>query len=184
MSESQPDRRDLLKATCAVCLGAAAVSVPLAAGGLMALDPLLRREGRASEEAFRPVTRLEAIPPGAPPRSFAVIADEEDSWNRTPNVEIGSVLLFREATSEDDEKPTVLAWSAICSHLGCRIDWKDDLDAFFCPCHSSAWDESGTRTNEVAPRDMDRLETEVRDGVVWVKYLEFKTGTPEQVRVT
>ena len=114
---------------------------------------------------------------GAPPRAFPVVADEEDAWTRSRDVEIGSVLLFREG----DE--TVLAWSTVCPHLGCRIDWEAGRDAFFCPCHASVFAADGSRENAISPRDMDRLETEVRDDTVWVRYLEYKTGTAEQVPI-
>lgn len=174
-----PSRRELLKKAAATCLGTAAIAVPVVAGGAFALDPLLRTEGQAGDGAFHRVAPLAAVVPGAPPRSFPVIADREDAWNRTPNVEIGSVLLFREA--DDDE--TVMAWSTICPHIGCRIDWKDEAEAFFCPCHASLFAPDGSRENDISPRDMDRLETEIRGDEIWVRYRRFKTGTAEQIAV-
>ena len=154
--------------------------MPAGLGTLFALDPVLRRgsrDGDGALGAFRRVAPLDAVPVGAPPRSFPVIADREDAWSRTPNAEIGSVLLFR----ENDE--TVLAWSTVCPHFGCRIDWRGDRDAFFCPCHDSLFAPDGERKNDKSPRDMDRLDTEIRNGQIWVAYQEFKTGTAEQIPV-
>ena len=181
-AERQSDRRDVLKSTAAICLGAAALACPVAVGGYFALDPLLRRDGNSSEGTFRRVANLAAIEPGAPPRAFPIVADLEDAWSHSENVEIGSVLLFREADDSDD-KPSVLAWSTICPHFGCKIDWRDEHDAFFCPCHSSLFSPSGERQNEISPRDMDRLETDVRDDAVWVRYIQYKTGTAQQIPI-
>ena len=187
-SEQSHTRRGWLSRAAAGGLGALALLVPAGIGALFALDPIVRkgsRDGEGSLGRFRRVAPLDAVVPGAPPRTFPVIADREDAWEFTPNVEVGSVLLFREAGSDGDgdDDAEVLAWSTVCPHLGCHIDWQPDRDAFFCPCHASLFAEDGSRQNQKSPRDMDRLETEIRDGEVWVAYVEYKTGTAEQIPV-
>ena len=180
--EIEPTRREALKKAAAVCLGTTAIAVPVTAGACFALDPLFRKEGNAGAGQFRRVAALEAVVPGAPPRTFPVVADLEDAWARTENVQIGSVLLFREA-DDSDQTPRVLAWSTICSHAGCAIGWKPETDQFECPCHSAQWAADGTRSNNIPPRDMDGLVTEIRDDEVWVRYQKFKTGVAEQIPV-
>ena len=52
---------------------------------------------------------------------------------------------------------------------------------FFCPCHQSAFDLDGKPKNETPPRMLDDLVAEVKDGVVFVEYKNYRTGTPEKV---
>lgn len=37
----------------------------------------------------------------------------------------------------------VAAMSAICTHLRCIIQWRQDTRRFVCPCHAGAFDASG-----------------------------------------
>ena len=164
-------------------IGGLSLMVPAGLGAIFALDPLVRKKPSESAGEYLKVAPLMAVVPGAPPRAFPVIANQSDAWSQESGAEIGSVLLFREPGTHDDD-PAVMAWSTVCPHLGCRIDWAPDRDSFFCPCHSSVWDAAGKRGNNVSPRDMDRLETEIRKSPqgpeVWVAFRKFKTGIAEQ----
>src|SRR3989337_1842210 len=48
-------------------------------------------------------------------------------------------------------KPTIVvrtaagfsALSAICTHLGCIVEWQEDKQQIFCPCHGAAFDIKG-----------------------------------------
>jgi Rieske Fe-S protein len=35
------------------------------------------------------------------------------------------------------------AFDAECTHLACRVDWKDEQGAFYCPCHGAVFDRRG-----------------------------------------
>ena len=55
---------------------------------------------------------------------------------------------------------------------------------FFCPCHSASFGLGGERLAKTSPspRDMDLLETEIRNNTeVWVKFQKFQTGTPKKI---
>ncbi len=49
------------------------------------------------------------------------------------------------------------AVSAICTHLGCITQWKQDLDSIACPCHGSRFDKTGTVVHGPAPRPLEHF---------------------------
>ncbi|MCO5322193.1 MAG: Rieske (2Fe-2S) protein [Microthrixaceae bacterium] len=86
----------------------------------------------------------------------------------------GTEYLFRYPTEDD---PAILvhlaggelrAFSQKCTHLGCVVFWQSDEDRLFCPCHEGVFDPlSGDPTAGPPDRPLSRIDTEVRDGVVW-----------------
>jgi cytochrome b6-f complex iron-sulfur subunit len=52
------------------------------------------------------------------------------------------------------------AW-ARCTHLGCTVNWFEDLRTFKCPCHGSEYHSNGVNFAGPAPRPLDRLRIEV-----------------------
>ncbi len=52
----------------------------------------------------------------------------------------------------DDDSFHVI--SAICTHLGCTVQWKPDQKRFDCPCHGSRFEPDGTVIGGPAPRPL------------------------------
>src|SRR5262249_59624958 len=103
----------------------------------------------SGDEPLR-VANLAEIKPGRPLR-VTVVGDRTDAWLRLDNQKLGACWLVREGDR-------VRAFSTVCPHLGCGIDWNDDTKTFECPCHGSYFDASGTRAGGPSPRDMDELD--------------------------
>jgi Rieske Fe-S protein len=175
--------------TLAVLLGA----IPAAVGIGFFFDPLLRRRrsgkhdrGAASDrEDADGFIRLDigvaALPEDGTPITYKVLNDKTDAWNRYRNVEVGTVWLRRAGDQQ------VLALSSICPHLGCAVDFRTAHGDFFCPCHTSAFDLNGERTNHIPPRGMDRLETRLKPetgDTIWLKYQTFLATIPEKMPVS
>lgn len=59
--------------------------------------------------------------------------------------------------------------SNVCTHLGCRVRWINDQDSFFCPCHNAAFARDGSVQDGPPPRPLDRFESKVEDGILFVK---------------
>ena len=57
-----------------------------------------------------------------------------------------------------DESNVLHAFSAICPHMGCVLQWNGDEESFDCPCHGSRFTCLGAVVNGPAKRDMERID--------------------------
>jgi menaquinol-cytochrome c reductase iron-sulfur subunit len=175
-------RRSFLIRAAAFLVGAIAGMVPLAASVVYFFDPVMRRKkavgatGAAVDaDGFIRITSLDSLADDGSPRAFKVIADLQDYWNKFPDSEIGSVFLSRDAEGK------ITCFNSRCPHLGCTVGYDDRERRFFCPCHESAFSLDGKKSNNIPPRDMDRLEHSVdADGTIRVKYVKYRAGITEQ----
>lgn len=55
-----------------------------------------------------------------------------------------------------------------CTHLGCLYRWDGALNEFTCPCHASTFRLDGSVTAGPAPRALDRFETKIEAGILYV----------------
>lgn len=175
-SNEDPDRREFVKACCAVAVGGAASVVPIAAGLNFLSDPVRRRAAQST--GFVLVATLNSLPEDGQPRKFPVVADRSDAWNRFPQVPIGAVYLRRTGPQK------VEALNVICPHAGCAVDFQSGQGAYLCPCHNSSFKLDGTIADQSSPsaRPLDALEVEVRGtGEVWVKFMNFQAGKAEKI---
>jgi menaquinol-cytochrome c reductase iron-sulfur subunit len=182
-------RRGFVVRFLAGTIGALLALIPTGLGLGFFLDPLLRKPsgqpgdagGREDADGFiRLDITVAALPDDGTPVAYKVLNDKTDAWNRFRNVEVGTVWLRR---TEDGE---VLALSSICPHLGCAVDFRGASSDFFCPCHTSAFNLAGERTNNIPPRGMDRLETRFKPetgDTIWLKYQNFRATTSEKIPV-
>lgn len=114
---------------------------------------------------------------GAEPTKVDIYADRVDAWNRTRNVKIGSAWVV-------EVEGELVAYSSVCPHLGCAVDWSDEARKFKCPCHRSAFGLDGAPEEGPAPRALDSLElAEQDDGLIAIRYERFKQGTEDKVKV-
>ncbi|MBM4074788.1 MAG: Rieske (2Fe-2S) protein, partial [Planctomycetes bacterium] len=104
------------------------------------------------------------------PTRIVLRSDVRDAWTFYRDRIVGSAY-FRRMPGDQ-----VIAFSDTCPHLGCKVDYQASNKCFFCPCHQSAFELDGKRRNKTPPRDMDDLKIDVRDGVIWIKYENYKTG--------
>lgn len=61
-----------------------------------------------------------------------------------------------------------VALSAICTHLGCVVQWEKEKQNFLCPCHGGRFTPDGTVISGPPPKPLERLPLVVADGVVTV----------------
>jgi len=175
-----PPRRSFFTHLLTAAIGAVVSLIPLVPGGLFFLHPILSRkkEEQGEGELIPLGIRLDSLADDGTPLFVKVVADKSDAWNLHRNVPIGKVWLRKNAAGE------LIAFNATCPHLGCIVGYRAAEKDFFCPCHTSSFDIQGERTNEIPPRNMDSLTTKIAaDGQIAVRYIDFRTGTSEQVRV-
>jgi menaquinol-cytochrome c reductase iron-sulfur subunit len=172
-----PSRRSFLYQAAAFAISGIVAVSPVVAGLAFFADPLLRRRPSmkgATSDGYLPVAKTSDLPEDGTPVRYALVADKVDAWNLFRQQTIGTVYL-RKINEQ------VIAFTDVCPHLGCKVDYKSSDGSFFCPCHASRFNLEGERQNEIPPRGMDRLEYREENGVVWVKYLSYKTGQVEKV---
>ena len=117
----------------------------------------------------------------------ALKKEESQDWIRlgsTSKVELGLPTLFKTKIQRQtgwivNEKEIsvyvrtengreFVAMSNICTHLGCRIRWIADREEFFCPCHNGVFDKDGQIVSGPVPRPLDRFDTKVEDGQLFI----------------
>ena len=114
---------------------------------------------------------------GDQPVKVDIYADRIDAWNRTKNVKIGSAWVVEIAGQ-------LQAFSSVCPHLGCAVDWSSEQGKFKCPCHRSAFALDGTPEEGPAPRPLDALAIEPQDGgLIAIRYERFKQGVEDKVKI-
>lgn len=57
-----------------------------------------------------------------------------------------------------DQTGKIIAYSAVCTHLGCIIGWDDAQKRWECPCHGSRYDTQGKVLRGPTKRDLPRVE--------------------------
>lgn len=168
-TEVAVNRRGFLQMTSAV---AAAVTA-----GLVGV-PVVR--ALASPALAKPVTDswikvaddIAVLDLGVPIR-VDFVQTQDDAW--ITNRALNGVWLY----TEDGEK--FKSYNGHCTHLGCGYMLAKDGKSFICPCHRGQFDiKTGAVLAGPPPRPLDELETEVRDGAVFVKYRDFRLGVAEK----
>ncbi|MDN5756775.1 MAG: Rieske (2Fe-2S) protein [Arthrobacter sp.] len=99
--------------------------------------------------------------PAGNPLTVAPVAD----------LPVGSMVnVDAEATGETyllyrKDEETVLAYTAVCTHAGCRVGPGEE--DFICPCHESHFDPAdGTATGGPAREALTRFAAEIADGQI------------------
>jgi Rieske Fe-S protein len=123
-------------------------------------------------KGYIPAGRVDRFKEGEPVK-VDLLSDKVDAWNRIEQVKIGSAWVVK-----TDGK--VIAYSSVCPHLGCAVDYESAEHKFKCPCHRSAFGIDGKIEDGPAPRPMDRLEVKEENGVLAIQYLRFKQGVPDK----
>lgn len=62
------------------------------------------------------------------------------------------------------------AFSAVCTHLGCIVQWQpSEHHSLYCACHGGMFSREGAVVGGPPPRPLPRYPVEERDGQVYVK---------------
>lgn len=62
----------------------------------------------------------------------------------------------------------VTARSLLCTHQGCKVRWRPDLDLYICPCHEGKFDADGNVVYGMPRKPLRRLAVTVRNDHVIV----------------
>lgn len=77
------------------------------------------------------------------------------------SVEVGGVLFFSyrggTAVVMQMAPGEFTAFSAICTHLGCIVQWKPEQQEFVCPCHAGRFSPAGAVLGGPPPKPLIAL---------------------------
>ena len=62
----------------------------------------------------------------------------------------------------------LVALSAVCTHLGCIVQWEKDQQDFLCPCHGGHYTPDGAVTAGPPPKALAKLPFVVANGAITV----------------
>lgn len=62
----------------------------------------------------------------------------------------------------------LVALSAVCTHLGCIVQWENDKQDFLCPCHAGRFTPDGAVISGPPPKPLDKLAVSADNGIVTV----------------
>jgi len=54
------------------------------------------------------------------------------------------------------------AFSAVCTHLQCTVQYRSDLERIWCPCHNGQFDLSGRNVSGPPPKPLEAFTVVVR----------------------
>jgi Rieske Fe-S protein len=60
------------------------------------------------------------------------------------------------------------AFSAVCSHLQCTVQFRADLEHIWCACHNGHFDLSGKNVEGPPPRPLEQFDVTIRGNDVVV----------------
>lgn len=170
--EGHNTRRDFLRTLGIGGLGAGLGAVIIVPAGGAIVYPL-QHQTISGSDAFLPAGSIDRFKEGKPIK-VDLFADKRDAWNRVVQVKIGSAWVIRQKDG------TFTAFSTVCPHLGCAIDYDPDKERFKCPCHRSTFSLDGKVKGGPAPRAMDALETKTEKGQIAIQYQRFRQGIEEK----
>ena len=143
--------------------------------GIPFIGTLLGKSSVLKKVALAKVTEVNKLPSGRPKRVNFLWQKEDAYINETT---VHSVWAIENNPSE------VTVFSPICPHAGCYYNWDEQSGRFHCPCHGSVFSLSGKVLGGPAPRPLDTLPHEIKDGDLYVKWERFKSGVPGKIQIS
>lgn len=160
MSKHSVNRRDFVKVVLAF-LG----TVMGAVVGLPAIGYLISPATKTNnQDSWIPAGPLEKYEQGVP-KLFSFTRTQVNGWEKTVN----SYGVYVVKKSEDQ----ATVYSNMCTHLSCRVTYRDDVREYVCPCHDGRFNEQGNVASGPPPEPLYQFETKVEDGTLFIHFKEI-----------
>jgi Rieske Fe-S protein len=107
------------------------------------------------------------IPPAAAESSAASVSLPISAADLTPNS--GKIFKFGSQPGIVVRTPggELRAFSAVCTHLACTVQYRADISHIWCACHNGHFDLNGANVGGPPPRPLDRFTVNAGgDGIV------------------
>lgn len=131
-------------------IGAALVAIPSVAFllGLRKSPQIWRTVGKVEDFEIGSTVNVSFQDPS--PLPWAGVTAQTAAWLRRVN---------------DQE---FIAFSMVCTHLGCPVRWLASADLFMCPCHGGVFYADGRVASGPPPRPLSRYTVRVNNGQVQI----------------
>ncbi|MBM3783659.1 MAG: ubiquinol-cytochrome c reductase iron-sulfur subunit [Acidobacteria bacterium] len=152
LQNEQELRRGFLVGAIFGLMGAITAALGLPAAGYLLLPGKARRK-----EVWIEAADLTNLPMNQP-EQIIFNRERRDGWKFV--TEKAAALVIRTGDQQ------VVAFSPVCTHLGCAVSWSTNEKHFVCPCHTSAFSTDGKVLGGPAPRPLDRFDVKIAEGKV------------------
>ena len=62
----------------------------------------------------------------------------------------------------------IRAFTAVCTHLDCTVQYREDLQHIWCACHNGHYDLNGINIAGPPPRPLEPFETKIKGNDIYV----------------
>jgi Rieske Fe-S protein len=124
------------------------------------LSPALKAQKSEGKISLGPLTNY----PVGVPTLFSFTRTRVNGWEKTVN----SYGVYVTRKSDTD----VAVLSNKCTHLSCRVTWKDDLKEYVCPCHDGHFDVGGKVVLGPPPRPLDQYAASIENDNITIQFQE------------
>ena len=104
---------------------------------------------------------------------------------KVTDFKVGEVIPFRkERAFIVRTEGGFLAFSAVCTHLNCIVNWNEVLKKFECPCHGAKFNPMGGVLEGPPPRPLDHYTLQITAGNLVIdkaKVVERKNFSDSQL---
>ncbi len=144
--------------------------VTAAAGTVMGAIIGIPAIGYLIAPALQKVTAEAWIPVG-PVSNFQVGVPSLFNFNRTTisgwvqTVNSYGVYIVKQ------QDGSLLALSNKCTHLSCRVNWKQEDSAYVCPCHDAWFAINGDKIKGPQPRALDKYEAKIENDTLSIHFV-------------
>jgi menaquinol-cytochrome c reductase iron-sulfur subunit len=143
--------------------------------GIPFIGAIVGKSSTLKKMAMARVIEVSYLTLGQPVRENFLWQNEDAYIHETV---VQSVWVVEHSSSE------ATVFSPICPHAGCYYNWDSEARQFHCPCHGSVFSMDGKVLGGPAPRPLDTLPHKIQDGVLFVKWERFKSGTSEKIQIS
>lgn len=107
-----------------------------------------------------PVSQYLIPPDSGEPATTSVVAGKADALR--PNT--GIIFRFggKPAVAIRTTNGEIRAFSAICTHLDCTVQYRSETSQLWCACHNGFYDLTGAVVSGPPPRALDRYTVNLR----------------------
>ena len=107
-----------------------------------------------------PVSRFLVPPPGGEPATDSVVVAKASALKPNSGMifKFGSKPGIVVKTAEGE----IRAFSAVCTHLDCTVQFKNDTSQLWCACHNGTYDLGGNVVSGPPPRGLEKFIVTLR----------------------